>query len=165
MYEQGASITTSKMMSLGDEFAIVMHIECEPSKLNSVQAALNDGTLRKEHGLDVNCRAVVPLPPEKKIVPKFVASVSFTGVDRPGLLFRLSDVLTRQGLSIEHLQTEQHRSKRGQPQLFTTSCHVCSSSYPDRAGLRQALKDLEAELDVKIVFDVIDARLHRTVTG
>ena len=165
MYEQGASITTSKMMSLGEEFAMVMHIECDPAKVNSVQAAINDGKLRKEHGLDVGCRAVEPLSPEKKIVPKFVASISFTGVDRPGLLFRLSDVLTTQGLSIEHLQTEQHRSKRGQPHMFTTSCHVCSSVTPDRAALRKALKDLESELDVKIVFDVIDARLHRTVTG
>ena len=72
---------------------------------------------------------------------------------------------TTQGLSIEHLQTEQHRSKRGQPHMFTTSCHVCSGVTPNRAALRKALKDLESELDVKIVFDVIDARLHRTVTG
>ena len=42
---------------------------------------------------------------------------------------------------------------------------MVSSSLPDRPALKQALQGLEKELDVRIVFDVIDARLHRTVTG
>lgn len=165
MYQHGASITTSKMMSLGEEFSIMMHIECDPAKMNDVQATLSDGSLRKEHGLDISARHVDALTPDKKIVPKFAASVSLTGVDRPGLLYRFSDTLSRAGLSIEHLQTEQHRTKRGQPQVFTTSCHVVSNSLPDRPALKRALQGLEKELDVRIVFDVIDARLHRTVTG
>ena len=58
------------------------------------------------------------------------------------------------GLNIEHLQTEQHRTKKGAPQLFTTHCHVCGTAMPDISALREALKQLEAELGVFCKLDV-----------
>ena len=59
MYQHGASITTSKMMSLGEEFSIMMHIECDPAKMNDVPGLLSDISAarrcsRKKHGLDIS---------------------------------------------------------------------------------------------------------------
>ena len=39
----------------------------------------------------------------------FSAKLWLTGPDKPGLLFRLSEVISEQKLNIEHLQTEQHK--------------------------------------------------------
>ena len=41
--------------------------------------------------------------------PVFTAKLWLTGVDKPGLLYHLSNVIADQKLNIEHLQTEQHQ--------------------------------------------------------
>lgn len=170
LYEKDASITTSKMICLGEEFSIVLHVECDESKLSDVRATLAQSSLTSK-GIDIGVRAVQPLGDEGKSVPAFSGNVSLSGVDRPGLLFKLSDVLSEHGLNIEHLQTEQHRTKsasdttQSKQSYFSTHCHVCGHTKPDMPALRAALKKLEKELDVLCILQVTDARLHRAVTG
>ena len=91
--------------------------------------------------------------------------VSLTGVDRPGLLYRLSDVLASHGLNIDHLQTEQHRTRGSANQIFTTHCHVCGNVSPDVKKLKSALKQLESDLGVRCSLELTESRLHRTMTG
>ena len=69
---------------------------------------------------------------------------------RPGLLYRLSDTLSAAGLNIDHLQTEQLRTKRGAPPLFNTQCHFCGDKRPDVPSLRAGLQKLEAELGITL---------------
>ena len=166
LYDQDASITTSKMMCLGEEFSIVLHVECDEGKLEKVRGSL----ATCEPSIDVGVRMVQPLGNAGKRVPAFAGHVSLSGVDRPGLLFRLSDVLSKHGLNIEHLQTEQHRTPMGkqgsgQARYFSTHCHVCGHTKPDMDKLRAELVKLEKELDVLCKLTVSDARLHRAVTG
>jgi len=166
IYEGGASITTSKMMSLGADFTIVMHVECPPKNLFATRDALTRN-LKSDAGLQATIHDVTPLS-ETSTRPVFTGQVSLTGVDRPGLLYKLSDLLTGKGLSIEHLQTEQHRVRAGAPMVFTTHCHVCGSEKPDIAALRGALKALEKELDVVCSLEIFEGNkglLHRSVTG
>ena len=63
--------------------------------------------------------------------------------------------MTRQGLNIEHLQTEQH-AKTGDTHAFSAHCHVVSdTAVPDVAKLRAKLKELEKQLECKCSLEVI----------
>lgn len=157
------SITTSKMMSLGQEFAITMHVEAPIDNVGALRAALSRGKLISEYALDVHTRQVPPLTAGWK-QPSFSANINLQGIDRPGLVYKLATVLTDEGLDIEHLQTEQHRQRSDRPRMFTTECQVCSSMRPDMPKLRKELKRLEAELDVVCTLEVTESLLHRSVT-
>jgi len=151
-----ASVSHSKMMCLSEQFVIVMHVECKPAKASEVRVALV-GVDSAANGLDVDVRTV--MPNESTATPTFSGQVSLTGIDRPGLLYALSDVLSAQGLNIDHLQTEQHLMPAGDrgdmPPLFTTQCHVCGTTSPDLAALRKELKQLEADLGVRCSLKVL----------
>lgn len=150
--EQNASVSHSKMMCLAAQFVIVMHVECADDKVNDVRTALA-GVDTATNGLDVDVRAVVPVAASS---PTFAGQVSLTGVDRPGLLYALSDVLSAQGLNIDHLQTEQHIMPTADaPQLFTTQCHVCGETAPDMGALRAELQKLESDLGVRCHLKVL----------
>jgi len=158
LYKHDASISHSKMMTLGAEFSIVMHVECTPDKHAEVRNALADSLFANE-GLEVNVRTVRPLGAAQRVRPAFTGTVSLTGVDQPGLLFRLCDTLSTFGLNIEHLQTEQHRTMGGASQYFTTHCHVCGDKHPELGTLRAALQKLEEDLNVKCDIQLTDSRL------
>ena len=74
LFNNDASISHSKMMCLGDEFSIVMHVQCDPDKLPGVRNALGGPDLARG-GLEVNVRGVQPLTEKTKIVPVFTAQV------------------------------------------------------------------------------------------
>uniref|UniRef100_A0A7S2IVA5 ACT domain-containing protein n=1 Tax=Haptolina brevifila TaxID=156173 RepID=A0A7S2IVA5_9EUKA len=165
LYSQNATITTSKMLSLGDEFAIMMHASCAPEKLTDLINAVSDnrrlhktktGSMifdTKHGGYNLSIRALKP-PAEDEEPPVLVAKLWLTGVDKPGLLYRLSQVIGEQHMNIEHLQTEQHA---GDTKLFSVHCHVVSSNraVPDLKQLKMRLKELEGKLGVRCAVEVI----------
>ena len=171
LYAHGGSITTSKMMSLGHEFAITLHVSCEPSALDGLKrhlcprlakATTHSGAMgmdvdTKADGVQVSVRQIDPAatvaPP-----PAFTGKVWLSGVDRPGLLYHLSQTLADNSLSIEHLQTEQHHQKPGAPQIFSAHCHVSGATHPDMAALKASLKQLEKELSVVCSLEAVEVK-------
>jgi len=163
-YEQEGSITTSKMMSLGNEFVIILHVSCPLEKLSSLQKALCPAKTALagqwytgEDGMSISMSvldASVAPPPS----PAFTGKVSLTGIDKPGLIYHLSQTLADHHLSIEHLQTEQHLSEGLGPAFFSTMCYVVGSSQPDLPALKRSLKDLEAKLGVMCSVEALEVK-------
>ena len=163
-YEQEGSITTSKMMSLGNEFVIILHVSCPREKLSSLQKALCPAKsalagqwYTGEDGMSISMSvldASVAPPP----APAFTGKVSLTGIDKPGLIYNLSQTLADHHLSIEHLQTEQHLSEGVGPAFFSTMCYVVGSSQPDMPALKRSLKDLEAKLGVMCSVEALEVK-------
>jgi len=171
LYAQKATITTSKMLSLGDEFAIMMHASCAPDNLTALIHGVSGGSPGKasrlretrtgsvqveDDGITLSIRALKPPLTEHTPQPAVVAKLWLTGVDRPGLLFHLSEAIAEQSLNIEHLQTEQHETA-GASRHFSVHCHVVSSNgaTPDVAKLKARLMQLESQLDVRCSVDII----------
>jgi len=174
LYEHDCMVTTSKMLSLGHEFAIMMHASVPPERLDAFTSSISTGLggassaaktrLHKTQTGNflvsdpdaqqyISVRVITPPPAEQQDQPTFTAKLWLTGVDKPGLLFHLSQAVAEQGLNIEHLQTEQHVQGSGanSKQVFSAHCHICSGaagSLPDIAKLRARLKELEAQLGV-----------------
>jgi len=173
--EHDASITTSKMLSLGDEFCIMCHASVAKERFSELTAAISGGLgsaaekqqvrlrqsmstgelyVNEGDGLQISLRTIIP-PAFAKTQPLFTAKLWLTAADKPGLLHQLTELVTQQGLNIEHLQTEQH-SKQGDANAFSAHCHVVSdTAVPDVAKLRAKLKELEARLGCKCSLEVI----------
>lgn len=173
VYHQGGTITTSKMMSLGPEFAIIMHVSCAPEALKSLEESLtpkDTASLRRTitgmqshtsaDGLQISVRKIDTASTGKPVqAPAFSGRVWLTGLDKPGLLFHLSQALSEHEINIEHLQTEQHhQSSPDSPQLFSTHCHVVGEKQPDMAALKHSLKKLEEELGVVCSIEAVDIK-------
>jgi glycine cleavage system regulatory protein len=172
MYEHGATITTSKMLSLGDEFAIMCHASVDKQNLGELTSAISGGLSKSKtrlrnsvsglntyvdeaDGLQISLRVITP-PSAAPTQPLFTAKLWLTGPDKPGLLYHLADVCAQQGLNIEHLQTEQHTEVSHGTHLFSAHCHVCSDTVtPDVALLRKMLHELEAQLECKCSLEVV----------
>lgn len=162
IYGNGGLVSTSKMMQLGSDFSIMMHVSCEPHELRNVL----DGLHKLQSGEDslANCeiqvRQVEATPHLEKSL--YSAHVSLSGEDRPGLLFHLSEVLSAHGLNIDHMQTEQHaRTGSNSKQCFTLHGHVVGQSEPDATSLSSAISKLEGDLRVVCKLQRADSSTER----
>lgn len=173
LYEASCSITTSKMIKLGQEFTIIMHVSCPPAELESLRGALTggssrlrkirtgsyDGTCEEEGvlaGASISLREIKPIDAPDR---RFCAKVWLTGADQPGLLYRLADLLTVQHLNIEHLQTELDEMvhHKRQEDVFCLSCLITSEQQDVDVGqLRAGLRKLEKEHGVACSLDLVD---------
>lgn len=150
VYDAGGSIWTSKMIRLGNECAIVLHVECKPADVAGLFTALSSDTTSKRgwaEGCELHLREVgtpKSLPGESV----FTADVRLTGEDRPGLTMKLASILGEYGLNIEHLQTEQHVGAPGSPRLFSLHGVATSPTKPNMQRLTKKVAELEQELNV-----------------
>jgi len=151
LYHAGGLVSTSKMMKLGSDFSIMMHVSCAPTDLNKVLDGLHklksgDDSLAK---CEIQVRQVETNGALLEARGGYSANVSLSGEDKAGLLFHLSEVLAAHGLNIDHMQTEQHaRTSSSSKQCFTLHGHVVGGSEPDSQSLSKAISKLEGDLSV-----------------
>ena len=96
----GANWTASRMTSLQDQFAGIVHLQVPVEQADALTASLR--------ALESSGLAIViarsdarPVPPGRRIV-----RLELAGVDRPGIVSDLSSTLAERGVSIEDLHTE-----------------------------------------------------------
>jgi len=170
LYERSCTITTSKMIKLGQEFTIIMHVSCPPAELEQLRSSLCSRRLQKTvsgsyagtsdeegvlEGATISLKQIQPVDASPR---HFCAQVWLTGADRPGLLYHLTDILAEQHLNIEHLQTEldeMAHSKR-QEDVFYLSCLITSEHQPDVGKLRIGLRKIEQDHGVACSMDIVD---------
>lgn len=159
VYEAGGNLTTGKMIKLGGEFAVMMHVECEPDRLPALREALHNNKFPALEGCDMRTTQVLALN-DGAPLPAYVAHVRLTGPDQPGLVMRLTEVLAQNGLSVEHIQTEQHMPPRSasKPRLFSLSGIVSSQLEPDSGAIEASIKQMRDELKVTCVIERDDSR-------
>lgn len=146
IFDAGGMITTSRMVKLGGDFSILLHTSVDPSNLEALQAALREPL----DGVIIDMHKINPIAASATIRTKYCASVRLTGSDRPGLLFRLSQLLARHDMNVENLQTEQHHAPTDSmtPQVFTLHGLITSNHVPDPEALADDVAKLQEELGV-----------------
>ncbi|GAX83203.1 hypothetical protein CEUSTIGMA_g10629.t1 [Chlamydomonas eustigma] len=158
VFECGGNLTTGKMIKLGGEFAVMMHVDCPPEKVGEMRESLHarqgEGALA---GCDIQTRQVLSLTDEKQVpASMYTAHVRLTGPDQPGLLMKLTEMLASHGLNIDHIQTEQHvvpSKSTGKPRMFSCSGIVSSEKEPDMIALNAAIVQLRKDLKVSCVLE------------
>ncbi len=140
----GGNWLESRMAHLAGKFAGVLRIEAPPEKMEDLQAAL--ARLEKT-GLTVVFERSTAAPQGAR---RHTMEIELLGLDRPGLVREISDLLAARGVNVEELKTDRFSAPMSGELLFRAQLKVDVPEDTPVAALRQALEQLAADLMVEI---------------
>lgn len=159
----GGNITQSKMVRLGHEFIIVMHIAVLPEQQKDLLKSIQNET--KLRPLNIRTVPITRRQTGTYHTPTIGIHLRCQGPDRPGMLASISKALTDANLNIENVHTELVRSHhhQGGTDFVVTADAVAvhHMSYDDTQRMVQELETLKKQLNL----DMVDIRIQRYVTS
>jgi len=140
----GANWAASRMASLQDQFAGIVHLQVPTDNAEALTAALR--------ALESSGLAIViartdarPVPPGRRIV-----RVELVGVDRPGIVSDLSSSLAERGVSIEDLHTEVVQGEDAAAHQFRVKALLFVPQALGDDDLRRSLDALAATMKMDL---------------
>ena len=151
-YNAGCSIEDSRMALLGGEFAILVLIGGGKSELAKISSSLPE--LERETGLTLALR-----PTEARGGTKVEAGVpyglSVVGMDRTGIVFRVTELLARFGVNIDNLETEASNAPVTGTPIFRMNLEAEIPGDVPVRKLRSELADLCDELNMDFTLEAL----------
>jgi glycine cleavage system transcriptional repressor len=151
-FNSGCSIEDSRMAKLGGEFAILALISGDEKALEAFRE--QEKVLETGTGLALTLRETSALPTanEENNLP---FKVTVVGLDRTGIVFRVTNLLVRHGVNIGSLETEsRHAPVSGTPIFHLSLIAEVPASVSVRR-LREELGDLCDELNMDYSLEAI----------
>ncbi|HET9552434.1 MAG TPA: ACT domain-containing protein [Anaeromyxobacteraceae bacterium] len=141
--EHGGNWLESRMAHLAGKFAGVLLVEVPDERAGALVEAL--GRLERV-GLEVVVErsAPAPAPAGRPFV------VDLVGLDRPGLVREISQVLAERGVNIEELTTDRAAAPMSGELLFRSRARVLVPPRTDANELRARLERLAGDLMVQV---------------
>ena len=140
----GCNIEDSKMAALSGEFAIIILISGAAEKLAAISRDYRD--VEKATSLAVVVKTPTAHTPGVFLPYKLIASC----MDHPGIVYRITRVLSRFGVNIESMETKTYSAPVSGAPLFLLEAEVAA---PAEIGpLREQLGELEREENIDIEF-------------
>lgn len=150
----GGNWLESRMAHLAGQFAGILRIEVAEDKCTAVLdglAALADRGLR-----------VVGEPSrhEPKAAAGRTLALELVGLDRPGIVREISQLLANGGANVEELATDRSSAPMSGEMLFHAKARVRLPSDADLATLRAALERLASDLmiEIRLVETALEAK-------
>jgi len=140
----GANWAASRMASLQDQFAGIVHLQLPTGNAQALADALR---ALESTGLQVEIARTEarPAPPGRRIV-----RLELTGVDRPGIVNELSSRLAERGVSIEDLHTEIVDTDDTSEHVFRMVAMLFVPNALRDDELRSALDSLASEMKMDL---------------
>lgn len=153
--DSGGNVTHSKMVRLGHDFIILMHVAvASEKKLGLVNALHKDKALKP---LNIRTSFLSRRETGRYDVPNMGVRIHCVGIDRPGMLAAISSKVSEENLSVENITTEIRM--KGNKREFVIDCD-CSASHALEQKEVDALFEDFSLLKDKLGFDVVDVRVH-----
>jgi glycine cleavage system transcriptional repressor len=151
----GCNIEDSKMAVFCGEFAVIILITGESENL--VKLANTYRALEIQTGLTFSIKTPATRKPVESFLPyRLTASC----MDHPGIVHRLTQVLSQQGVNIESMETKTYAAPVSGTPIFYLEAFV---SVPARTNIN-LLRDHFAEIQRAENIDVELAPVHRSQT-
>jgi len=151
LLELGANLSDSRMINLHGRFAVIMLVEVEEEKVETVCRQLEDAA----RGIGL---AISVSKPGESATPTFKGlplKLRVYAMDQPGLVHRVTHLLHHHGVNIEELQTRlEHGSYSGTP-LFTMDLKMTLPENVTVSNIRRELEILCEELNCDLDIDRI----------
>lgn len=141
---QGGNWLESRMAHLAGKFAGVLRAEVPDSKTDAVMQAL---ARLETRGLKVVAEIAPGAPDEKAQRPM---ELDLVGLDRPGIVREISQLLAQHGVNVEELSTDRSSAPMSGEMLFRARAHVHLPTDADLPRLRAGLERLANDLMVEI---------------
>jgi glycine cleavage system transcriptional repressor len=124
----------SRMTALGNEFATLMLVSGNWHTLAKLEGEL--AKLAETAGLTINSRRTEARPPRTDMVSYTVDVVC---LDQPGVLWRIAQILSDAGISIEAL------IQKEAPEDQDTATMILLTSVTEERSMNEAIRAIEAQ--------------------
>ena len=139
----GGNWLESRMAHLAGKFAGVLCVEVADEQAAALEAAL---ARLSASGLHVIVERSVPA----EVAPPRITEIELLGLDRPGLVREISDLLAGRAINVEELRTDRFSAPMSGELLFRAQVRVDVPATVSAADLRKDLERLASDLMVEI---------------
>jgi glycine cleavage system regulatory protein len=147
----GGNWLESRMAHLAGKFAGVLRAEVPAPRAQAVIDAL---ARLEERGLRIVAElAAAPPPADRRLM-----ELEVVGLDRPGIVREISQLLARHAINVEELRTDRTSAPMSGEMLFRAQARVQVPTTADLAAVRAALERLANDM-------VVEIRLAEPSTG
>jgi glycine cleavage system regulatory protein len=140
----GGNWLESRMSRLAGKFAGILRAELPEDRVAPALAAL---AALESRGLKVVAEAA---PRAAAVAPPRTLSLELVGLDRPGIVREISQLLAANAVNVEELITNRTSAPMSGDMLFEARARVHVPADTDLASLRSGLERLAADLVVEI---------------
>jgi glycine cleavage system regulatory protein len=142
--DHGGNWLESRMSHLAGKFAGILRAEVPPDRVAAATAALNQLESRGlKVTVEVAARAGAPAPDQSM-------DLELMGLDRPGIVREISQLLASNGVNVEELVTNRGSAPMSGEMLFEARAHVRVPPATDVAKLRAELERVGSDLLVEV---------------
>ena len=139
----GGNWLESRMAHLAGKFAGVLCVEVADEQAAALEEAL--GRLSAD-GLQV----IVERSSAPEAAPSRMAEIDLLGLDRPGLVHEISDLLATHRINVEDLSTDRPAAAHSGSRMFHAHVRAAVPDSVDMTELHRGLERLAADLMVEI---------------
>ena len=154
----GGNWLESRMAHLAGKFAGILRVEVPAEKASAVLSALAD---LEAQGLKVMGE---PAQASGIAAPGRTLDLDLCGLDRPGIVREISQLLAKSGANVEELATDRTSAAMSGEMLFAAKARVRLPPSGDLATLRAALERLASDLmvEIKLVETTLEAKPRKS---
>jgi glycine cleavage system transcriptional repressor len=142
---QGCNIEDSKMAVFCGEFAVIILISGDGSNL--VKIGRDYRQIETETGLSISIKTPATRAAPQSFLPyKLTASC----MDHPGIVYRISGVLSSLGINIESMETKTYSAPVSGTPIFQLEAHIAVPTRTNINQLRQHFSEIQREENIDI---------------
>ena len=154
----GGNWLESRMARLAGKFAGILRVEISPDKSGDLLAALTE--------LESRGLKIVGEPSGENGHPAAgrTLDLELVGLDRPGIVREISQLLANSGANVEELATDRSSAPMSGEMLFSAKSRVRLPSDADLAALRAALERMAGDLmvEIRLVETALEVKPRKT---
>eukprot|EP00536_Pseudo-nitzschia_multiseries_P005083 jgi/Psemu1/254171/estExt_Genewise1Plus.C_920014 len=151
---KGGNVTHSKMVRLGEEFIIQMHVAIPKEESTSFFKSLNSENLRE---LNIQPTRLSRRDTDKKTAVMGM-KIHCVGDDRPGILADVTNRIATKGMSLEDVSTSIRLNSTGKRE-FVIDVLASSPNLKDKENLDQYVADITS-MEKDLQLSHMDIRVH-----
>ena len=141
----GGNWLESRMAHLAGKFAGILRVEIAADQATALQTALGE---LESRGLKVVGESSGE--PGSQPTPGRTLVLELVGLDRPGIVREISQLLANGGANVEELATDRSSAPMSGEMLFHAKARVRLPGDADLTGLRSALERLASDLLIEL---------------
>uniref|UniRef100_A0A7S4C7T8 ACT domain-containing protein n=1 Tax=Eutreptiella gymnastica TaxID=73025 RepID=A0A7S4C7T8_9EUGL len=143
IYTHQGTIRESRMMKIGGDFCLMMKALLPENTQARVRF-----TLETELGLSVSIRR--SREADSRSASEMLRKLKLTGVDSPGIVASVADMLARLDISILSIESHVENAAFSNQEMFTSTVTVCFPNVQAIASLEEGLQQMENQTDVDV---------------
>ena len=142
---RGANIEDSKMAVFCGEFAVIVLISGDGGDL--VKIGRDYRELETETGLAISIKTPATRSPPESFLPY---KLTATCMDHPGIVYRISGVLSSMGVNIESMETKTYSAPVSGTPIFQLEASLAVPTKTNINRLRECFSEIQREENIDI---------------